>query len=1706
MAQSPLTGGELYLKRHKFHKRWRKVVTALASVVVFCTTYALILPAITLEQSCPLEEHTHGESCYEIQQTKAFVCGDSPHRHTSDCYNESGQLTCGYADFYLHTHDESCYGEDGTLLCSLPQISAHTHGESCYTLETHTHGPECYSRTKGDLICTQEESPGHTHDETCGGEGVCSLEETEGHTHTDDCYEWTETLTCEIPEETWVLTCQRQEIVQHTHTESCYDGSGNLVCGKQEVLRHVHDETCIQTTEVSVLVCSLPEHIHGEDCLTEEASPAPIDLEESEPTTVATEPVETKPMNLVPTGATLSYKTGDNSWTPITGEETNIPGDADFQLKVTFTVEIAQLKAAGYQMVYSPLPDWFRNVSDSTDILDSNNESVGTMTVDGTNVLLTFDKNWSGLNQETMNGSFYVEAQANLTQLPADGKTEIKVGDTTIKVNFDGDLVAKYGEVTLEKAMGTLEENAEDGYDYFTYTLTVHAGADGCPAVTVEDSFTSGSQYVDSYILPDNASIAENGKLTWVIGDMEPNTTQTLTYKVKLKPEYLGVSSKNKPQLVDTAIVYSKGYERTSDKATFTPVGNLTLSKMVASFQSDGQGGGILTYTVWIQALPDNTYTMENAAIRDSLDGTVPGGYKTDAALLPYVRYVEDSFRLYEGGYARIDIENLSGAETLTEITPAPLPTIAENGSSFLYIVGDLKPGESRTLTYQIKIAPQAFANNNEDFKIDNRAAAVTDPTRTEDGNQNVQWYNATKTITTHKWARKLRGEKVTAETTVPMGDGESFTIPADSYQYQVVVNETGDWDVSSAVMQDNLGSSHMSYVGYLRVDAYQTTQRVNYGSDETAAAALGNLTPVKTVWLDIDGKTSFEFTPEKVGLPQGNYAYLMTYYARPQNMEGYSTVIVANQFDLTGKVGINGKYYVLWGINVSATVTLEGSNHFGAQKRFWYYDTNAPGQEYGTMYWVLKLSGDTLPQGTMLLDAIAEGPHAIGQVERAFIADYGLEFSEEQTLENLPVSDFEAFDAKVTDAGLELTLTGDVKLNGQCLYFIVSTHPTSVPQTNGTSQAYKNALSTKDPGENMEWIHVSEDQTYVVAGDNLYKYMAGVFEVQTSDESTVPTVTHKTDGSNPGLQLDLLQVSGNGTYVQWKVRVNQDSSLSGRYRITEQIPEGMEVVYIQRFSTGTKYPVRPVFVQLSGMDGYTEVVKNFNSAYDKNPATAYYYVKGQQVVWEIDGLISDPSTPEGYYAEYLVVCKVTDSDLFLSGQSKTYVNQVTLSNMDGKEIGKGSADVTLQKPTLSKTGTYNAQVNGGRYPFQIQLNELGTDLVPGADTIKLIDEMCDLLILDPNSIKVVKTGTEEAVPFTAALEGHTLTLTLPDDQPLTVTYEAAINAAPGQEIKIENNAHWEDYTTADGGSVSEDISYFVGATVDTATNPVLTVAKADQYDTGQKLSGAEFSLREMELQDGKFAEKSGGLTLTGITGEDGEIVFGNGETKLQCNVPYRLVETKAPNGYVLDDTPQYFVFALKVNDAYPAELKSYKSAGAYISYTTRYTHTALNHKGEIVVEKKFQNADGSALGKVDGTYTFGLFEEGSDVCLQTATVKWGSGTVIPSDGKAHFTNVPLGKTYRVYELDSQGKPIKTGPGVVGGVPFLVSYPEGTVTVSEKFPKAETWVTNRLNYAELPNTGGPGQIPYTIGGLLLLAAGLTLLYYQQKRRREGRTS
>ena len=200
--------------RHRRHT-WHRVVTTLGCLVVFVTTYALILPAITLESTpdtyCGSQEHVHGDECYTQPGTPARTI-----------------IECSVIN-RVHVHGDGCYDGAGSLVCTLPEGSIHQHTDDCYD-------------ENGSLVCTQEDYLVHQHDSFCfndSGELICPLPEQE----------------------------------EHTHEEGCYDESGRLICGKANPLRHQHTGEClteIPAVEPQGLICTLTEHVHTEDCLDPE--------------------------------------------------------------------------------------------------------------------------------------------------------------------------------------------------------------------------------------------------------------------------------------------------------------------------------------------------------------------------------------------------------------------------------------------------------------------------------------------------------------------------------------------------------------------------------------------------------------------------------------------------------------------------------------------------------------------------------------------------------------------------------------------------------------------------------------------------------------------------------------------------------------------------------------------------------------------------------------------------------------------------------------------------------------------------------------------------------------------------------------------------------------------------------------------------------------------------------------------------------------------------------------------------------------------------------------------------------------------------------------------------------------------------------------------------------------------------------------------
>ena len=158
-------------KKHRRKRTWYKILSVPICLVVFVTTYALILPAITMESTpdtyCGIAEHVHTDDCYEfpgtpahkeIQCTAGADLGQGEyiiHKHDSFCFDDNGELLCTLAEQDEHVHTDACYDGD-TLICGLVTGIVHQHTADCVVSVPATE-PQ-------GLVCTMEE---HKHTEAC---------------------------------------------------------------------------------------------------------------------------------------------------------------------------------------------------------------------------------------------------------------------------------------------------------------------------------------------------------------------------------------------------------------------------------------------------------------------------------------------------------------------------------------------------------------------------------------------------------------------------------------------------------------------------------------------------------------------------------------------------------------------------------------------------------------------------------------------------------------------------------------------------------------------------------------------------------------------------------------------------------------------------------------------------------------------------------------------------------------------------------------------------------------------------------------------------------------------------------------------------------------------------------------------------------------------------------------------------------------------------------------------------------------------------------------------------------------------------------------------------------------------------------------------------------------------------------------------------
>ena len=202
-----------------------------------------------------------------------YCCGMEEHVHTDDCYTE--ELVCGYEEGQPEDPD-SAFSVDSEPTTEEPEAEPEEPEPEEIEPEVHHHTADCYETVlveHKELTCGQEE---HTHDETCPvdpdtGDFLCGYEE---HTHTDDCYttetETEEKLICGY-EEGQVLsdgTAADDDgiaALEDTNTATSVAEDDSSSEAVSEPVLHHHTEACYE----KVLTCTIPEHTHTLACLAD---------------------------------------------------------------------------------------------------------------------------------------------------------------------------------------------------------------------------------------------------------------------------------------------------------------------------------------------------------------------------------------------------------------------------------------------------------------------------------------------------------------------------------------------------------------------------------------------------------------------------------------------------------------------------------------------------------------------------------------------------------------------------------------------------------------------------------------------------------------------------------------------------------------------------------------------------------------------------------------------------------------------------------------------------------------------------------------------------------------------------------------------------------------------------------------------------------------------------------------------------------------------------------------------------------------------------------------------------------------------------------------------------------------------------------------------------------------------------------------------
>jgi hypothetical protein len=491
-------------------------------------------------------------------------------------------------------------------------------------------------------------------------------------------------------------------------------------------------------------------------------------------------------------------------------------------------------------------------------------------------------------------------------------------------------------------------------------------------------------------------------------------------------------------------------------------------------------------------------------------------------------------------------------------------------------------------------------------------------------------------------------------------------------------------------------------------------------------------------------------------------------------------------------------------------------------------------------------------------------------------------------------------------------------------------------------------------------WIELTDEDTLLPANGYEFTTDSVSGEPVSTDKFAKYRITYQTNAPLPGTEEGKPVSKKYLNEAQVRVKSDDPTDPDDRYN-TSKIE--LEKKYIEKESNDSVYKSVTGeevdtthgyigwFVRVYPLDtnGYVEITDEFSYSTDKTSMklvkdSVHVYVStNKQKPTSADEIaknlykVTDNGT-KGFKLrinsapaagvtkdKYVYVFYQTKVDPRINNTTIRYINTATLDRNGDKNYPPATASRPRTDIVISKT----SKRNGPYVTYTMHINKQLLNIDTARQTLTIEDTRGasieyvegSMHFYDGSQYKASDSAEDKAKyelagsPYGVTSNGHTISITIPDEKYVVIEYRAYITQQEG-ELEGEAAINRAVIKGQSGFSVSNSLRGKVqkaraGTSIDT-DHPWIKIMKADSRNL-RALQGAvfRFTAYDFDPETGELTPMDGEVYEI-ESDENGTIWFtfdADKEWMTYYDKVYEVKEIKAPKGYQLDSTPKYIMF-----------------------------------------------------------------------------------------------------------------------------------------------------------------------------------------------------